>query len=212
MKNGQDRDHQLEHYLSGEMSLDALPEELIREEVQLRELLEMLREDVAAPPEFRDDVMRAIERLSAPLWVRALGWALRPRPVRVSPAGGMALALAASVILFFAWPTDTPTDAGAAVDGAAAEVVTRFVFVAPDARSVRLTGDFVAWSREGVELEDLRGTGVWTVDVLLAPGVHEYTFIVNGTEWLPDPRAVSQVDDGFGRVNSVVIVSNGNAL
>jgi hypothetical protein len=35
---------------------------------------------------------------------------------------------------------------------------------------------------------------------------------VNGTEWLPDPRAVSQVDDGFGRVNSVVIVSNGNAL
>jgi hypothetical protein len=60
-------------------------------------------------------------------------------------------------------------------------------------------------------LEDLRGTGVWTADVLLPPGVYQYTFIVDGTEWRPDPTAFSQVDDGFGQVNSVVIVSPENA-
>jgi 1,4-alpha-glucan branching enzyme len=85
--------------------------------------------------------------------------------------------------------------------------VTRFVFVAPGASSVRMTGDFVAWDPDGVPLENQRGTGIWTVDVPLEPGVYQYTFIVDGTEWRPDPHAVSQVDDGFGQQNSVVIVS-----
>jgi 1,4-alpha-glucan branching enzyme len=87
------------------------------------------------------------------------------------------------------------------------ESVTRFVFVAPGASTVRMTGDFVGWDPDGVPLENQRGTGIWTVDVPLEPGVYQYTFIVDGTEWRPDPHAVSQVDDGFGQQNSVVIVS-----
>jgi 1,4-alpha-glucan branching enzyme len=87
-----------------------------------------------------------------------------------------------------------------------AEVATTFVLVAPQASSVHLTGDFLSWSREGIALEDLRGTGIWTADVSLPPGVYQYTFVIDGSEWIPDPRAVSQVDDGFGQLNSVVIV------
>jgi 1,4-alpha-glucan branching enzyme len=92
-----------------------------------------------------------------------------------------------------------------------AQVVTRFVLIAPEASSVHLTGDFVSWSREGIALEDPRGTGIWTTDVQLPPGVYQYTFVVNGTQWVPDPRAVSQVDDGFGQTNSVLIVPGGEA-
>ncbi len=90
-------------------------------------------------------------------------------------------------------------------------MVTRFVLVAPGASSVHLTGDFVAWSRDGIELEDTRGTGVWTADVSLEPGVYQYTFVIDGSRWVADPTAPSYVDDGFGQVNSVLIVPEGEA-
>ena len=186
-------------------SLEELPEALRLEEGRLHELVEGLREEVRAPLALRDAVMREVVEIPVALWRRIADWCLRPRTVRLSPAAGI-LAIATSVAVFFLWSDPVPATDPAAVAGAS-QVVTRFVFVAGEASSVRLTGDFVSWSREGIELEDLRGTGIWTTDVPLAPGVYQYTFIVNGTEWTLDPRAVSQVDDGFGQANSVVIVS-----
>jgi hypothetical protein len=177
------------------------PESTTAEEARLRELLGLLAEDV----------MRAVEASTTSPWRRMADWWLEPRPVRIRPAVG-ALALAASValLIFFA-PGERPVAPPATVATSAPEVVTRFVLIAPEAASVHLTGDFVEWSREGIELEDPRGTGIWTTDVVLPPGVYQYTFVVNGTEFVPDPRAVSQVDDGFGQVNSVLIVPGGEA-
>lgn len=198
-------DHQLDSYLSGETPLEDLPEGLRQEEERLRGLIGSLEEDVHAPLALREAVMRGIAELPVPFWRQMADWCLRPRTIRLSPAAG-ALAFAASASLLFLWPGSAPTTDQTVAAGAG-QVVTRFVLMAPAASSVRLTGDFVSWSQEGIELEDLRGTGVWTADVELPPGIYQYTFVVNGTEWQPDPRAVSQVDDGFGRVNSVVIVS-----
>lgn len=175
------------------------------EDARLRELLGLLTEDVRAPAGFRADVMRTVEASADSRWRRMAGWWLEPRPVRIRPAVG-ALALAASIALvLFGVPGEEPLAPPAAVSSPAPQV-TRFVLIAPGAASVQLTGDFVEWSRAGIALEDPRGTGVWTADVALPPGVYQYTFVVNGTEWVPDPRAVSQVDDGFGQVNSVLIV------
>ena len=198
-------DDPLDKYLSGETPLEELPEGLRLEEERLRGLVQGLQEDVRAPLALRDAVMREVAEIPIPLWRRLSDWGLRPRTIRLSPAAG-ALAFAASVAVFSLWPGSVPTNDPAAAAGER-QVVTRFVLVAGEASSVHLTGDFVSWSREGIELEDLRGTGIWTADVPLLPGVYQYTFIVNGTEWRPDPRAVSQVDDGFGQANSVVIVS-----
>jgi len=180
------------------------------EEARVRELLGLLKEDVRAPASFRVDVMEAIERATASPWKRVADWWLEPRPVRIRPAVG-ALALAASLALLVLLPGEQSVAPTAAVDSAPAQVVTRFVLIAPEAASVHLTGDFVSWSREGIALEDPRGTGIWTTDVTLPPGVYQYTFVVNGTQWVPDPRAVSQVDDGFGQTNSVLIVPGGEA-
>ncbi len=199
-------DDRLDEYLSGETPLEALPEGLRVEEARLRDLLGTLEGDVRAPVMLRDAVMREIAEIPAPMWRRALDWSFRPRIVRISPVAG-ALAVAASAVLFLLWPGSAPSGDSTQAVAEAGQVVTRFVLVAPEASSVRLTGDFVSWSREGIELEDLRGTGIWTADVPLPPGVYQYTFVVNGTEWQPDPTAISQVDDGFGQVNSVVIVS-----
>jgi hypothetical protein len=174
------------------------------EEERLRELLGTLREDMRAPAGFRASVMRAVAEVPSSRWRRVADWWLKPRPVQITPAmGALAVAAVAAVLL---WPGSDRSDvAGPAPDGAS-QVVTRFVLVAPEASSVRLTGDFLAWSREGIALEDLRGTGIWTADVPLPPGVYQYTFVIDETEWVADPRAVSQVDDGFGQMNSVVIV------
>lgn len=180
------------------------------EEARVRELLGVLKEDVRAPASFRVEVMEAVERATASPWKRLADWWIEPRSVRIRPAVG-ALALAASVALLTLLPGEEPVTPAAAVDPAPAQVVTRFVLIAPEAASVHLTGDFVSWSREGIALEDPRGTGIWTTDVTLPPGVYQYTFVVNGTQWVPDPRAVSQVDDGFGQVNSVLIVPGGEA-
>lgn len=178
------------------------------DEMRLVELLGELREDAQAPAGFHASVMRAVDEVPESPLRRFADWWLRPRSVRVSPALG-ALAVAASAALFLLWPGG---GGGPVAGGPEAEqVVTRFVLVAPEASSVRLTGDFLAWSREGVELEDPRGTGVWTADVSLEPGVYQYTFVIDGTRWVPDPAAVSYVDDGFGQFNSVVIVPEGEA-
>ncbi len=198
-------DDALDRYLAGDLPLDALPERDRLEEVRLREALDTVRQDVRAPVGFSADVMRRIAAEPTPLWKRLADWWLQPQPLRIRPAVG-ALALAASVVLVLVLrPSATPTGRPEALD-ATSQVVTRFVLVAPEASSVRLTGDFVSWSPDGIALEDPRGTGVWTADVALPPGVYQYTFVVNGSEWVPDPRAVSQVDDGFGQLNSVVIV------
>jgi hypothetical protein len=179
------------------------------EDTRLRELLGVLREDVRAPAGLRAEVMRAVERQRASRWRAIADWWIQPREVRIRPAVG-ALALAASLAILLLLPGGEPLAPPPAATGPA-QVVTRFVLIAPEASSVHLTGDFISWSREGIALEDLRGTGVWTTDVVLPPGVYQYTFVVNGTDWVPDPRAVSQVDDGFGQVNSVLIVPGGEA-
>ena len=198
-------DDTLDRFLAGDLPLDALPERDRLEEIQLRAALDTVREDVRAPASFRSDVMRRIAAEPTPLWRRMADWWLHPQPLRIRPAVG-ALALAASVALVFVLrPAATPTGQPGALD-TTPQVVTRFVLVAPEASSVHLTGDFLSWSPDGIALEDPRGTGVWTADVTLPPGVYQYTFVVNGSEWVPDPRAVSQVDDGFGQLNSVVIV------
>ncbi len=173
---------------------------------QIRELLAAIREEVRAPARLRSDIMRRVHAIPMPLWRRVLDWLLRPRTIRLSPAVGGLAAAGVAALAIFGSGVMAPGDAPRAAD--AEDHVTRFVFIAPGASSVQVTGDFVEWSPGGIALEDERGTGVWTVDVPLDPGVYQYAFIVNGEEWRPDPRAVSTVDDGFGRENSVVIVSD----
>ena len=178
----------------------------------MRELLGTLRHEATAPASLRAAVMREIGSSRRPAWQRWTDWLLRPRPLSVSPALGGSLAFAATAAIVLV--TSQLVSAGPEPSsGAAVErSVTRFVLVAPEARSVHVTGDFAAWSADGIPLQDLRGSGIWTVDVPLDPGTYQYTFIVDGTEWRPDPGAVAQVDDGFGQTNSLVVVtSNGEA-
>lgn len=80
------------------------------------------------------------------------------------------------------------------------------------ATSVWVSGSFNGWGATvamgAVPLE--RGMdGVWRVQRTLPRGRHLYKFIVNGTNWIPDPANMNREADGFGSFNSIIEVCGG---
>jgi 1,4-alpha-glucan branching enzyme len=82
-------------------------------------------------------------------------------------------------------------------------VRVRFRLDAPSASSVSLVGGFTGW-QPTVRLRQ-EAPGVWSAVVPLEPGVHDYAFVIDGSEWVLDPLA-QRVNDGFGGQNSRVAV------
>ncbi len=74
----------------------------------------------------------------------------------------------------------------------------------PNAKSVQVTGNFLAGNAQAVPLEHLGG-GAWLARLLLAPGLYEYHYIVDGRR-RPDPVALHVVERESGVTNSVMRV------
>jgi len=160
-----------------------------------------------APPWLEQSVMAEIEALPArnPL-ARAFDWLVRPAPIRVSPLmGGLVMAAFATVI--FLRGSDTAPEVAAGGEGDPV-VFVQFVLEAPGAATVAVAGDFSEWE-PAFDLDDADGDGVWTGRVPVQPGVHSYMFLIDGSEWLTDPRAERYQDDGFGNRNAVLAVGSG---
>ena len=82
----------------------------------------------------------------------------------------------------------------------------RFSLNSTKADRVSIAGDFNNWSSTADPLLDRDGTGLWTIVLPLEPGRYEYKFVLDGEKWIPDPGNPEKVDDGFGGVNSLVVV------
>lgn len=199
-------DPRLQAWLDGDIELEALPDTLKDEAAAWSELLTDARTGgiSGAPLGATARVMEAIRADAAGgLGSRAATWAswvLRPRPVRVSP-----LAAAAAIVLV-AWSVTQLAVRQTGPGSADERVYVQFLISAPEARTVALAGDFNEWD-PSIQLDDPDGDGVWSARVALEPGVHEYMFVINGSEWRPDPNAISYTDDGFGQRNSVLAVT-----
>lgn len=77
-----------------------------------------------------------------------------------------------------------------------------FKLSAPQAREVRLAGDFNSWDPNKTLLRKTKD-GVWRTDLSLKPGRYEYKFVVDG-EWRKDPLNNLFSVNTFGTENSVV--------
>ena len=135
-------------------------------------------------------------------------WFLEPQVLRIRPA----LAAAAVLLVVGLWslvpaigPRSGPVDEQPAIAGAHT-VLVRFELRAPEAGAVTLVGTFNGWDESAILLQKSPATGLWAATVPLVPGRYEYLFVVDGERWMPDPSAHAQVDDGFGQVNSVIVV------
>lgn len=197
----------MQRYLDGEIGLEALSPELRREAEAWRALLSDVEAAGAAgaPAGVESRVLRAVRaRARRGAWSRLRDWWLRPRPVRLRPVAGAAAvaaaAVAAAVVALVVWPGDG--------ESAGEAMYVQFVLEAPDARSVAVAGDFSGWV-PAVELEDPDGDGIWSGRARLAPGVHKYMFVIDGTRWVTDPFAERYSEDGFGHRNAVLAIMDG---
>jgi 1,4-alpha-glucan branching enzyme len=84
-----------------------------------------------------------------------------------------------------------------------AEVLISFVFIGHH-DSVCLSGDFNGWSSESHCLQ--RKGDEWSIQLVLPPGSYRYGFVIDKRDWICDPEALIQEDDGFGKKNSVLLI------
>jgi hypothetical protein len=200
---------ELQSYLDGELGLDELPVELRSEAERWERLLADIQalgpESAPAGLEFRvRRSLPALRRRSAAR--RAAEWVVRPRSIRVSPLAGLAAAAAlAFIVLLPRGQTPDPSGTLEAGPSATTTIYVQFMLEAPSAQSVAVAGDFNSWMPELV-LADPDGDGVWSGRVALKPGVHQYMFVIDGSQWLTDPGAGRYVDDGFGNRNAVLVI------
>jgi len=94
--------------------------------------------------------------------------------------------------------------AASVVDGRTRVGQVQFVFVAPQARRVAVVGDFNDWDVAAAPLT-LAG-GVWSGQLEVPFGRHDYAFVVDGERWVRDPNAPRAPADEFGGGYSVLVV------
>ena len=137
------------------------------------------------------------------LWTpRALQWNL------ASALGTVCVALliaGAAVTLDRAGQPASSLIPAVATTAPSTRVLVRLVMLQPGAQTVGVAGDFNGWDPLQTPLVPTTG-GAWTVTLPLEPGRYEYMFVVDGTEWMADPFAEEQQDDGFGLRNGVLDV------
>jgi hypothetical protein len=133
-----------------------------------------------------------------PAAVRIVNWFWSPRPIALQWRPAYAFALLVLLAL-------TPLAGRALMDSTPShqQVLVQFRLDAPDARGVQLAGNFTNW--KATVAMNRTGNGVWTVVLPLEPGVHSYSFVVDGERWVADPTAPA-VSDGFGGQNSQLAV------
>ena len=76
-----------------------------------------------------------------------------------------------------------------------------FTIKAPGAHSVLLVGDFTQWQQNPISMHN-GIPGGWHAEVELAPGPHQYRFLVDG-EWVDDPECTVRVPNPFGSQDCV---------
>ena len=81
-----------------------------------------------------------------------------------------------------------------------------FVYHDDEARAVSLAGEFNGWNAGSNPLiKD--ATGLWLCKIATpGPGRYEYKFVVDDKRWTEDPGNGMRVPDGFGGLNSVLVI------
>ena len=74
-------------------------------------------------------------------------------------------------------------------------------------KQVNLAGSFNGWNKDANTMSVSADGLTWTVSLKLRPGAYTYKFVLNGSQWILDPSASRNVDDGNGNTNSQLLIS-----
>ncbi|MBN9503088.1 MAG: hypothetical protein BGO01_08015 [Armatimonadetes bacterium 55-13] len=72
--------------------------------------------------------------------------------------------------------------------------------------SVYVAGTFNNWNKTASPMRIQADGRTWQLAMDLIPGRHLYKFVLNGEDWIVDPKAKKNEDDGSGHTNSVLIL------
>ncbi|MGE5801686.1 MAG: hypothetical protein ACM358_05475 [Gemmatimonadota bacterium] len=73
---------------------------------------------------------------------------------------------------------------------------------APAARTVELAGDMTGWASLSLSREI---SGWWTIEIALAPGLHQLSMRIDGGSWVAPP-GLATTGDGYGGLVGVVVI------
>ena len=198
----------LQQFLDQELSAEERVEFIARlgRDAALREraveLEQLLLATAGIPPppvpsDFGARIMQAAD-VRQPQWRRAMQVMWAPRAVHwnLAAVSAACVALLAAGAIFYGSLMDRPASSRSTV-------LVRLVIVQPGARTVQVAGDFNGWTPAPlVEISD----GAWAVTLSMEPGRYEYMYVIDGTQWIADPFAAEQNEDGFGSRNAVLEV------
>ena len=175
------------------------------------------RRPVATDAAARDRLLQALRAEPAPArQPRLLTWLTEPSRFALPPLAAAALAAGLVGIGVIGGLANNRDGRSAAEQLPAVAVgrpqlpdsiaprTVKFVLVAPQAAKVSVVGDFNRWDTAATPMKGADGT--WTVFVPLTPGLHTYSFVIDGTHFMADPAAPVAPGDDFGRSSSVVLV------
>jgi hypothetical protein len=103
-------------------------------------------------------------------------------------------------------PAAAGAQRAAVADAGARTAKIQFVLVAPAARRVAVVGDFNDWNPAAAPLA--AAGGVWSGQLEVPVGRHDYAFVVDGEQWVRDPNAPQAPADEFGAGYSVLVVGD----
>ncbi|WP_340106331.1 hypothetical protein [Rhodohalobacter sp. 8-1] len=176
----------------------------------------------SVPEGFSDDVMSEIAQLEGtaernPSWIekvkQQLNSLLTPREYSFRPATIFAVpalllilftGLYQSMLLKPAQSIEYSAGTQVVSGEASEEVWIRFVYIDEEANQIAVAGNFSDWEPIELDSRKMGDRTVWTGLVPVKRGEHRYMFVRNGEEWISDPLAEIQRDDGFGNKNAVI--------
>ncbi len=85
--------------------------------------------------------------------------------------------------------------------------IVQFILTAPAASRVALTGDFNGWDTRAIPLTRDSRDGRWAVTLALAPGRHNYAYVVDDTQWVRDPLGTPSEPNELTPPRSVLIIN-----
>jgi hypothetical protein len=87
--------------------------------------------------------------------------------------------------------------------------IVNFRLDLPAAEKVAVIGSFNHWQPEGYQLRRSLADGTWQLSVPIQAGQYTYAFLVDDYYVMADPSALWELDDGFGKRNSILTINKG---
>ncbi len=167
--------------------------------------------DAPPPPGLVEAIMGRIQpkkRSRWQSWMRRIQTPWTVMPLRAMPAAVALLLIAGGLAV---WLQGHPGGSPLPPPGRAVLKPIDLVLDWPAAGKVAVIGSFNHWNPDGYQMHRDTPGGPWRLKLELSQGRYAYAFLIDDQWIVPDPHSLLQQDDGFGNLNSALIVENGKS-